>query len=193
MTLERLHAARAEEALDEISKTEVPVPRARAAREGQREIGERPRQQLEPRGMAMTEVSRIAREQFVAALAREHHRHVLRCEAREIPGWNQARVAERLIHVGERCQRLSPLVVIHRQLAMFGAEVSRHLACVLRLVVTVSRECQAERGEPAGAARGRGGYQARIESTREEHTERHLVRHAQLHRSFQLVPGAFDQ
>ena len=49
-------------------------------------------------GIAMAEVSRIAGEQFVTALASEHDRHVLRGQPRQRPGGQHARIAEGLVH-----------------------------------------------------------------------------------------------
>ena len=71
-------------------------------------VRERVGQAAREADQAVAEVGRVAREQLVAALAGEHHRHVPRGEPRERPGRQHARVAERLVHASRRRSRSPP-------------------------------------------------------------------------------------
>ena len=51
------------------------------------------------------EKARIAAEEFIAAVARKRHRHVLPGQARQRPGGYVGRIGERLIKVGKRLRQ----------------------------------------------------------------------------------------
>jgi hypothetical protein len=194
MPVERGHAPRAEEALDQHRDGDVMVPRAHTSRHVERGARDALRQPVGERRPAMPEIRGIAGEQLVAAFAGEHDRHVRRREFGERPGGQHAGIAERLIHHrGEVLDRLLAREWIHHRLVVRGADPPRNGARIGALVVTGGGDPHAEDLETARVTRGERRDETRIHATREQHAEWHVVGDPGRHRRLERVPRGDGQ
>ena len=104
----------------------------------------RRRQALEVPLVMVAEVAPVAAEQFVAADARQDHRHVAPRELRYQVGRDEGRVGERLVHVPEQPRQQRDHVGPHDDLVVLGLEKFRHAARIRELVVVLVRRCSLE-------------------------------------------------
>ena len=171
------------------------MPGAELPREPQREIRDGPRQRARERRVPVAEVGGVAREQLVAPLAGQHHRHVVRGVPRQQPGGQHARVAQGLVHARRpRGEGQFALDRPHRDLVVLRADALCHAPGERGLVVSRMIQPQAERGEgPAPRARGQYPDQPRIDAAGQEHPERHIGRHARGDRARERVARGGDQ
>ena len=177
MTFERRQPADAQEPLEQMRDRHVVVPWAEPACQRQCHRRERGRNPVGDGRVAMAEVGGVAGEQFVAALARQDDRDVLRGVLRQQPGGQQARVAKGLIHApGPVAERAFARSHVHPDLVMVGPERVRDTRCEWRLVVARMVDAHAEGGEARAVRPGREHRdETGVDAARQEDTERHLA------------------
>ena len=146
-------------------------------------VADRPGQELVAGGEALEDVLRVAAEDLVAALAREHHLHAARGFFREHVDRDVGGLRDGRIAVGDELGQVRDDVVeLHRELVVRRAEVARHHVRVRELAVAAFAEAHREGLHVAVVARHERHDARGVEAAGEEGAERHVAHHLQLHR-----------
>ena len=103
------------------------------------------RHAIELRHARMRQVTIVAAEQLVAAVTREHDRHVAARDFRYIPGRNRRGIRERLVEVRDEPIENRESVGPDHELVVIGAEVSRDRPGMLQFVERRFVEANRER------------------------------------------------
>ena len=145
---------------------------------------------LQPRLQRQLVVA-VAGKHLVAALARQHHGHVLADALAQPRQRKTGRVGDRLVELRDhRVHAAAQLVAAHADLDIVQVEVARHLARELELVDL--RKADAVGLEPGASAVHIGGNRAGVQPAAEQHADRHLAHQLRLHRLAQQLVQLVD-
>jgi hypothetical protein len=158
VAIEGWNPPHAQEALQQVRRTDVGVGRLEAVRQRARGVSQPLRNPVREAREPVPHIRWISREQLVPSFAGEHNTHVPGSKPREYPCREQARISERLIHaLGDPMEQSLDTPVVDLQFMVLGPNAERDVTGEWRFVISTSRDAKAECRESTAASRGQRG------------------------------------